>query len=150
MVQTTHRVCGHKHKLKLKYTKGRTTGFTMSVRRLAEPPKPSFLLLSEVSQSHPFMCNACKPPCIHTQRHSRGIWGAGERARMDYYQNGSEHTSHHKTTTVFKVSISNNNKSSRSHTGLQTLSRAEEQQWRAVSHRKHLKVMRTWANMHTC
>lgn len=47
----------------------------MSVGRLAEPPKPSFLLLGEVSQSHPFMLMHASP-CIHTQRHSGGAWGA--------------------------------------------------------------------------
>lgn len=61
-----------------------TTGFTMSVGRLAEPPKPSFLLLCEVSQSHPFMCDACKPMHLDTMAQQRDIavgvgWGrAGE------------------------------------------------------------------------
>lgn len=50
-------------------------GFTMSVRRLAEPPKPSFLLLGEVSQSHPFMCNACKPMHSDTMAQRRNMWG---------------------------------------------------------------------------
>lgn len=61
----------------------------MSVGRLAEPPKPSFLLLSEVSQSHPFMCNACKPMHSDTMAQQRGHVGA----RMGCYQNGSEQTS---------------------------------------------------------
>lgn len=65
-----------------------STGFTMSVGRLAEPPKPSFLLLSKVSQSHPFMCNACKPVHSDTTAQRRDMG-----ARMGCYQNGSEQTS---------------------------------------------------------
>lgn len=61
----------------------------MSVRRLAEPPKPSFLLLGEVSQSHAFMCNACKP--MHPFRHN-GTAEGHVGARMGRYQNGSEQT----------------------------------------------------------
>lgn len=59
-----------------------STGFTMSVGRLAEPPKHSFLLPSEVSQSHTFMCNACKH--MHqTQWHSRETRGRGEGGSGD-------------------------------------------------------------------
>lgn len=81
-----------------------STGFTMSVGRLAEPPKHSFLLPSEVSQSHTFMCNACKH--MHqTQWHSRETRG-GERGGVET-KNGllskwvRAHR-HHRTTTVFK------------------------------------------------
>lgn len=67
-----------------------TTVFTMSVGRLAEPPKPSFLLLSKVSQSHPFMCNAYKPMHSDTMAQQRDMGGGG--VRMGCYQNGSEQT----------------------------------------------------------
>lgn len=95
-----------------------STGFTMSVGRLAEPPKHSFLLPSEVSQSHTFMCNACKH--MHqTQWHSRETRGGGEwRRRMGCYQNGSEHTGITGQQQCSKKSISNDDKRSGSHGGV--------------------------------
>ena len=89
----------------------------MSVGRLAEPPKPSFLLLSKVSQSHPFMCNACKSMHSDTtaqQRDMLGKGGGGENGLLSKWVRADKH---HRTTTVFKISISNNDKSSRSHGG---------------------------------
>lgn len=50
----------------------------MSVRRLAEPTKPSLLLLGEVSQSHPFMCNVCQPMQKYTTSQRRDM-GGGEK-----------------------------------------------------------------------
>lgn len=84
----------------------------MSVGRLAEPPKPSFLLLSKVSQSHPFMCNACKPMHSDTTAQQRDM--GGENGLLSKWVRADKH---HRTTTVFKISISNNDKSSRSHRG---------------------------------
>ena len=89
---------------------GKTTGFTMSVGRLAEPPKPSFLLLSKVSQSHPFMCNACKPMHLDTtaQRRDIGVGWGGDNGLLLKQVRADKH---HRTTTVFEISISSNESS---------------------------------------
>lgn len=49
--------------------------------------------------------------------------GEGENGQLSKWVRADKH---HRTTTVFKISISNNDKSSRGHR-LQTLRRAEEQ-----------------------
>lgn len=46
----------------------------MSVGRLAEPPKPSFLLLGEVSQSHPFMWDAMQAHAFRHNGTAEGTW----------------------------------------------------------------------------
>lgn len=96
-----------------------TTGFTMSVGRLAEPPKPSFLLLCEVSQSHPFMCDACKPMQSDTMAQQRDMAAGRRRGKGGREgENGPlskcvRADKHQRTTTVFKMSISGNEKSNR-------------------------------------
>lgn len=110
----------------------------MSVGRLAEPPKPSFLLLSKVSQGHPFMCNACKSMHSVTTAQQRDM---GRGARMGCYQNGSEHTS---TTGQQKYS-KYQYPTMTSAAGATEAADTEEgriMKWRAVSHRKCLQVTR--------
>ncbi len=116
----------------------------MSVGRLAEPPKPSFLLLSKVSQSHPFMCNACKSMHSDTTAQQRDM--GGENGLPSKWVRADKH---HRTTTVFKISISNNDKSSRSH-GAADTEEGRRTTWRAVSHWKRLQVTRPCTNTLQC
>lgn len=132
-----------------------TTGFTMSVGRLAEPPKPSFLLLCEVSQSHPFMWDACKPMHTHTMTRQRDMAvGRGRAGEGREGENGPlskcvRADKHQRTTTVFKMSISGNEKSNGSRRGCtaDTEEGRRTRPWRAVSHRKRPHVTWPCANM---
>lgn len=121
-----------------------TTGFTMSVGRLAEPPKPSFLLLSKVSQSHPFMCNACKPMHSDTTAQQRDMG-----ARMGCYQNGSEHTSTTGQQQYSKYQYPTM-ASAAGATGAADTEEGRRTTWRAVSHRKRLQVTRPCTNTSQC
>lgn len=112
----------------------------MSVGRLAEPPKPSFLLLSEVSQSHPFMCNACKPMHLDTTA-QRGTWGEGRR------QWAAIKTGKSRQAPQDNNSIQNINVQQREQQEPEDTEEGRRTTWRAVNHRKHLHVMRTCANM---
>lgn len=120
-----------------------TTGFTMSVGRLAEPPKPSFLLLCEVSQSHPFMCDACKPMHSDTMAQQRDMAveageGRGGRVRMGCYQNVSEQTSTKGQQQYSKCQyLAMRRATGAAGAAQQTLRRAEEQ------HRGELLVTRS-------
>lgn len=62
-------------------------------------------------------------PCIQTQWHSGGTCG-GENGLLSKWVRADRH---HRTTTVFRMSISSNDKSGGSHGGLHTLRRAQEQ-----------------------
>lgn len=68
------------------------------------------------------MCNACKPMHSDTTAQQRDM--GGENGLLSKWVRAYKH---HRTTTVFKISISNNDKSSGRPRGLQTLRRAEEQ-----------------------
>lgn len=103
----------------------------MSVGRLAEPPKPSFLLLSKVSQSHPFMCNACKPMHLDTTAQQRDM--GGENGLLSKWVRADKH---HRTTTVFKISISNKMTRPVGATGAADTEEGRKTTRRAVSHRK--------------
>lgn len=95
----------------------------MSVGRLAEPPKPSFLLLGEVSQSHPFMCNACKSMHSDTTAQQRDMegqeWAAIKMGQSRTSTTGQQQYSKYQYPTTTSAAGATG--------GLQTLRRAEEQ-----------------------
>ncbi|TNN85517.1 hypothetical protein EYF80_004150 [Liparis tanakae] len=88
----------------------------------------------KVSQSHPFMCNACKPMHSDTMAQQRDM--RGENELLSKWVRADKH---HRTTTVFKISISNNDKSSRSHRVADT-EEGRRTTRTAVSHWKRLQI----------
>lgn len=101
-------------------------------------------------------CGMHASTCIQTQRHSRGTWRwrGGGRGRGGEGENGLlskcvRADKHQRTTTVFKMSISGNEKSNGSRRGCtaDTEEGRRTRLWRAVSHRKRPHVMRPCANM---
>lgn len=96
----------------------------MSVGRLAEPPKPSFLLLSKVSQSHPFMCNACKSMHSDTTAQQRDMEGGGRE--WTAIKMGQSRQAPQDNNSIQNINIQQRQEQQEPH-WLQTLRRAEEQ-----------------------
>lgn len=144
-IKHTHTlICTHTYTQELENTGGKPQDLPwVSDDWLNHPNLPFFFSVRSARVTPSCVMHAS--PCIQTQRHSRGTWGA----RMGCYQNGSEHTSTTGQQQYSKYQYPTMTRAAGA-TGAADTEEGRRTTWRAVSHWKRRQVTSPCTYMLQC